>query len=250
MQWFSTNQFACHPLNRSTSEACRFAVGVWKCALLLLSVCSASSFLFSPPPSFFPCIWMQSTGKERRWNLISRGTIVIPSCRKYPFLYWNWFKEPGCIRRTENFWISSSSCGRASQLDRRGLFERQCRRANTQSGDITGSPADGCHFGTFDRRILFSELRFRTFAGDRILSTINLGIWIEPIRSRQGFFFSLKNVNVTPGTPMFKKFLRQCRHPWKVLRWFNGLMTHLFSIAMRTSRVNTRHLFFKHGNLH
>lgn len=87
-------------------------------------------------------------------------------------------------------------------------FERQCRRANTQSGDITGSPADGCHFGTFDRRILFSELRFRTFAGDRILSTINLGIGIEPIKSRQGFFFSLKNANVTPGTPMFKKFLR------------------------------------------
>ena len=95
----------------------------------------------------------------------------------------------------------------------KGSVERQCLRANTQSGDITGSPADGCHFGTFDRRILFSELRFRTFAGDRILSTINLGIGIEPIRSRQGFFFSLKNVNVTPVRRCLRSSYAQCRHP-------------------------------------
>lgn len=197
-QGFATNPFACrlfpiclHPRVVASLSAlgieryCLFPVVVHRTFSSLLLLASA--------------IDRDSIDmKGKATTPIPRSAIAISTCRNYPISCWNRLKVPGCNRRTIFFWISSSSCGRTGQLDRRSLFRRPCLRANTKSGDITVSPADECHFGTFDRRILlFWVSILHVMLVTEFCQQSTVGLESNQSGEELNFTFPLKKGNVT-----------------------------------------------------
>ena len=184
MQGFATNPFACRLFATCLhlrAVASLLALGIehyWLFPVLLHR--TFSSLLL--PVSLIHLVSIDMEGMAT--TLIPRGAIAIPICRKYPISYWNRLKEPGCIRRTKFFWISSSSCGRTSQLDRRSLFAALPTREPLRDRITSWRMSNDSIRNFWSKNSFFGVSIFTRL----LVTEFCQGIEIEPIRRRTRFY--------------------------------------------------------------